>query len=177
MTDAMLAEQQEAAAQGGNRAEVVKRVEEELFAIYSNLALDEKPKQLEQRGGAFYSEAAVNLMRSLYNGTNDIQTLNVANRGILDFLPDDASIEVNCVVTKTGPLPLPLTQIPPMAKGLIHAVKTYEQLAIDAAVTGDRSLAIQALAHHPLVPSVEVAIAMLDEMLEANKEYLPAFFA
>lgn len=63
-----------------------------------------------------------------------------------------------------------------MATGLIHAVKTYEQLAIDAAVTGDRSLAIQALAHHPLVPSVEVAIAMLDEMLEANREYLPAFF-
>lgn len=119
----------------------------------------------------------MNLMRSLYNGTNDIQTLNVANRGILDFLPDDASIEVNCVVTKTGPLPLPLTKIPPMAKGLIHAVKTYEQLAIDAAVTGDRSLAIQALAHHPLVPSVEVAIVMLDEMLEANREYLPAFFA
>lgn len=176
MTDAMLAEQLESVKKGENRAEVVKRVEEELFAIYANLELNEKPKQLEQRGGAFYSEAAVNLMRSLHNGTNDIQTLNVANRGILNFLPDDASIEVNCVVTKTGPLPLPLTKIPPMATGLIHAVKTYERLAIDAAVKGDRSLAIQALAHHPLVPSVEVAIAMLDEMLEANKEYLPAFF-
>ncbi|MNP52740.1 putative 6-phospho-beta-glucosidase [compost metagenome] len=64
-----------------------------------------------------------------------------------------------------------------MAKGLIHAVKTYEQLAIDAAVTGDRALALQALAHHPLVPSVDVAIRMLDEMLEANKEFLPNFFA
>lgn len=116
-------------------------------------------------------------MRSLHNGSNDIQTLNVANRGILDFLPDDASIEVNCVVTKNGPLPLPLTKIPTMAKGLIHAVKTYEQLAIDAAVTGDRALALQALAHHPLVPSVDVAIRMLDEMLEANKEFLPNFFA
>jgi 6-phospho-beta-glucosidase len=176
MTDAMLEEQLESLQTGGNRAEVVKRVEEELFELYNDPDLKDKPKQLEQRGGAFYSEAAVNLMRSLYNGTNDIQTLNVANQGIIDFLPDDASIEVNCVVTKTGPLPLPLTKVPPMAVGLIHAVKTYERLAIDAAVTGDRGLAIQALAHHPLVPSVEVAIQMLDEMLEANKEYLPQFF-
>jgi len=63
-----------------------------------------------------------------------------------------------------------------MAKGLIHAVKTYEQLAIDAAVTGDRALALQAMVHHPLVPSVDVAVRMLDEMLEANKEFLPNFF-
>jgi len=177
MTDEMLKEQLASHEKGINRAEVVKRVEEELFELYSDVDLQDKPKQLEQRGGAFYSEAAVNLMRSLYNGTNDIQTLNVANNGILDFLPDNASIEVNCVVTKNGPLPLPLTKIPPSAVGLIHAVKTYEQLAIDAAVTGDRGLAIQAMAHHPLVPSVGIAIKMLDEMLEANKEYLPRFFA
>lgn len=177
MTDEMLKEQMESLSQGINRAEVVKRVEEELFELYSNLELNEKPKQLELRGGAYYSEAAVNLMRSLHNGSNDIQTLNVANRGILDFLPDDASIEVNCVVTKNGPLPLPLTRVPVMAKGLIHAVKTYEQLAIDAAVTGDRSLALQALVHHPLVPSVDVAVRMLDEMLEANKAFLPNFFS
>lgn len=135
MTDAMLEEQLESFHKGENRAEVVKRVEEELFELYNDPDLNEKPKQLEQRGGAFYSEAAVNLMCSLYNGKNDIQTLNVANQGIIDFLPDDASIEVNCVVTQNGPLPLPLTKIPPMATGLIHAVKTYERLAIEAAVT------------------------------------------
>ncbi|GAB6992227.1 6-phospho-beta-glucosidase [Paenibacillus pini] len=176
MTDAMLEEQLDSVKTGGNRAEVVKRVEAELFELYNDPELKDKPKQLEQRGGAFYSEAAINLMRSLHNGTNDIQTLNVANKGTIDFLPDDASIEVNCVVTKNGPLPLPLTKIPRSAVGLMHAVKTYEQLAIDAAVTGDRGLAIQAMAHHPLVPSVEVAIQMLDDMLEANKEYLPQFF-
>lgn len=176
MTDAMLEEQLESLGRGENRAEVVKRVEEELFTLYSDPELKEKPKQLEQRGGAFYSEAAVNLMVSLHNGSNDIQTLNVANRGIIDFLPDDASIEVNCVVTKTGPLPLPITTFPPMAKGLIHAVKTYERLAIDAAVTGDRDLALQALVHHPLVPSVQTAMDLLEEMLEANKALLPKFF-
>ncbi|MHA0855663.1 6-phospho-beta-glucosidase [Paenibacillus sp. CMAA1364] len=177
MMDEMLKEQLESVKSGGNRAEVVKRVEEELFELYKDPELQDKPKQLEQRGGAYYSEAAVNLMISLYNGTNDIQTLNVANNGIINFLPDDASIEVNCVVTKNGPIPLQLTKIPHAAVGLIHAVKTYEQLAIEAAVTGDRGLAIQAMAHHPLVPTVQIAIDMLDEMLEANKQYLPLFFS
>ncbi|SDX32213.1 6-phospho-beta-glucosidase [Paenibacillus sp. CF384] len=176
MTDEMLAEQQESFKRDGNRAAVVKRVEDELFQLYADPNLSEKPKQLEQRGGAYYSEAAVNLMKSLYNGKNDIQTLNVANNGTIDFLPDNASIEVNCVVTKTGPLPLPLTNVPLHVKGLIHAVKTYEQLTIEAAVTGSRDIALQAMVHHPLVPSVEIAIKLLDEMLEANKDYLPQFF-
>ncbi|WP_219835111.1 6-phospho-beta-glucosidase [Paenibacillus sp. R14(2021)] len=176
MTDEMLAEQQEALLRDGHRAAVVKRVEDELFRLYSDPELNEKPKQLEQRGGAFYSEAAVNLMKSLHNGTNDIQTLNVANRGVIDFLPVEAAIEVNCVVTRNGPLPLPLTRVPAHVKGLIHAVKTYEQLAIRAAVTGDRDLALQAMVHHPLVPNVNTAIPLLNEMLEANKAYLPQFF-
>lgn len=177
MTDAMLAEQQASVKTQGNRAEVVKRVEKELFQLYSNPDLQEKPKQLEQRGGAYYSEAAVNLMRSLYNGTGDVQTLNVLNKGILPFLPDDACIEVNCVVTAAGPVPLQLTSVPEPSRGLIQAVKTYEALTIQAAVTGDRSIALQAMAHHPLVPSVSVAKALLDEMLEANRVYLPQFFS
>jgi len=163
-------------SKNGTRAEVVKRVEDELFQLYSDPNLQEKPKQLEQRGGAFYSEAAVNLMNSLYNDRRDIQTLNVLNGKILDFLPPDASIEVNCVVTSQGPLPLPVTRVPEQAKGLIHAVKTYERLTIEAALTGDREVALQAMASHPLVPSVNVAKKLLDEMLERNKSYLPAFF-
>jgi 6-phospho-beta-glucosidase len=126
--------------------------------------------------GAYYSEAAVNLMKSLYNDTRDIQTLNVRNGTILDFLSEDACIEVNCVVTKQGPIPLSISTIPQAVKGLIHAVKTYEQLAIEAAVSGDRGLALQALAHHPLVPSVKIAEQMLEEMLEQNKAFLPQFF-
>ncbi|WP_172199520.1 6-phospho-beta-glucosidase [Saccharibacillus qingshengii] len=172
----LLAEQQELAAKGETRAETVQRLENELFELYKDVNLAEKPKQLEQRGGAYYSEAAVKLMNSLYNDKGDIQTLNVANNGILDFLPDDACIEVNCKVLKTGPVPVPVEIVPEAAKGLIHAVKAYERLAIEAAVTGSRELALTALAHHPLVPSVNDAEAMLDEMLERNKGYLGRFF-
>ncbi|HEY4391605.1 MAG TPA: 6-phospho-beta-glucosidase, partial [Paenibacillus sp.] len=176
MMTEMFDEMKESLEKNGTRADVVSRVEKELFELYANEELEEKPKQLEQRGGAFYSEAAVHLMRSLYTGRNDIQTLNVANNGIFDFLPADASIEVNCVVTSEGPIPLVPQHIPEHLKGLLHAVKTYESLAIDAAVSGDRGLALQALAHHPLVPSVSVAKVLLEEMLEAHRRYLPNFF-
>lgn len=176
MTDSMLAEQLDSFQKHGSRAQIVKRLEDELFEIYKSPELNEKPKQLEQRGGAYYSEAAVNLMKSLYNDTRDIQTLNVANNGIIDFLSADACIEVNCIVTKTGPIPIALTKIPAHVKGLMHAVKTYEQLAIEAAVQGDRDLALQAIVHHPLVPSIDVGKRMLNELLEHNKPYLPNFF-
>ncbi len=175
MTDAMLAEQLESLKSSGTRAEVVKRVEDELFELYADPELQEKPKQLEQRGGAYYSEAAVNLMESLHNDRRDIQTINVRNGRTLDFLPEDASIEVNCVITGQGPIALPVSRVPEQAKGLIAAVKTYERLTIEAAITGDRDIALQAMVSHPLVPSVSVAKKLLDEMLEKNEPYLPTF--
>ncbi|MUG46055.1 6-phospho-beta-glucosidase [Paenibacillus woosongensis] len=177
MQNEMFAEMKESLRQNGTRADIVSRVEKELFELYEDETLEEKPKQLEQRGGAYYSEAAVRLMQSLYLGRNDIQTLNVANGGIYNFLPEDASIEVNCVVTSGGPIPLVPGHVPPHIKGLLHAVKTYESLTIEAAVTGNRELALQALVHHPLVPSVSTAKILLDEMLEAHRHYLPNFFA
>jgi 6-phospho-beta-glucosidase len=175
MTDSMLQEQLEALNKGGTRAEVVKKVEDELFELYKDPGLQEKPKQLEQRGGAYYSEAAVNVMDSLYNDKRDIQTLNVRNGRTLDFLPENACIEVNCLVTGNGPIPLAVSKVPEHVKGLIHAVKVYEQLTIEAAVSGDRGLVWQALVHHPLVPSAAVAKALMNEMLEKNQAYLPAF--
>ncbi|OIB04779.1 6-phospho-beta-glucosidase [Paenibacillus sp. LC231] len=172
----MLEEQQAAAVRGETRAETVQRLEEELFEIYEQPGLAEKPKQLEQRGGAYYSEAAVNLMKAIHTDSGEIQTLNVMNGDTLDFLPVDASIEVNCVVTKNGAFPVPVERVPAAAVGLIQAVKTYESLAIEAAVTGSREKALLALSVHPLIDSVGAAEAMLDEMLERNRSYLPRFF-
>ena len=177
LQDEMLKDQQEAANRGETRAETVQQLENELFEIYKDVNLDVKPKQLEKRGGAFYSEAAVRLMNSIYNDKRDIQTLNVPNNGTLDFLPDDAAIEVNCVVTRHGMYPVPVKTVPTAIKGLIAAVKSYESLAIEAAVTGSRDTALLALAIHPLVSSANAAEKLLDEMLEQNKAYLPRFFA
>ncbi|MEV2909452.1 6-phospho-beta-glucosidase [Paenibacillus larvae] len=176
LTDEMLKEQIASSKEQGTRAQVVKQVEDELFELYKDPDLKEKPKQLEKRGGAYYSEAAVNLMKSLFNVTKDIQTVNVRNGKTLDFLPEDSCIEVNCIITGQGPIPLSVSHVPEATKGLIQAVKSYEILTIEAAVTGDKGTALQALAHHPLITSVNTAEKLLDEMLEHNKLYLPKFF-
>lgn len=177
LTDEMLKEQIASSKEQGTRAQVVKQVEDELFELYRNPDLKEKPKQLEKRGGAYYSEAAVNLMKSLFNDAKDIQTLNVRNGKTLDFLPEDSCIEVNCLITGQGPIPLPVSHVPEAAIGLIRAVKSYEILTIEAAVTGDKGIALQALAHHPLITSINTAEKILNEMLEQNKSYLPKFFS
>ena len=174
--DEALAEEMESAKTKGTRAEVVKRIEKELFELYKDENLAIKPPQLEQRGGAYYSLAAINLITSIYNNRRDIQTVNVRNGGILPFLPDDASIEANCVIDADGAHPLRLeTVIPPQIRGLIQGVKAYEELTVEAAVHGDYGAGLQALTIHPLVTSSTVAKKILDDILAENRGYLPQF--
>lgn len=163
---------------GKTRADDVQEVEAELFELYRRPELTEKPKQLEKRGGAYYSEAAVRLMKSIYGDKGDIQVVNVRNGGIVSCLPDDASIEVNCVIKADGAHPLQLSApLPPQIRGLLQLVKSYEELTIEAAVHGDRKAALQALTVHPLVGDEAVAKAVLADILAANADYLPQFAA
>ncbi|GIN72331.1 6-phospho-beta-glucosidase [Bacillus sp. J14TS2] len=160
----------------GTRAEVVKRVEKELFELYKNPNLCDKPEQLEKRGGAYYSEAAVRLITSIYNSKKDIQTVNVQNKGVIPCLPNNVSVEVNCVIDSEGATPVQITTpITPQIRGLLQVVKAYEELTIEAAVHGDYEKALQALVIHPLVGSLKSAKPLLDEILAANKDYLPNF--
>ncbi|MBS4179014.1 6-phospho-beta-glucosidase [Lederbergia citrea] len=176
MKDEMLAEQLESVKTKGTRAEVVKRVEEELFELYKDPNLAIKPPQLQERGGAYYSEAALNLVSSIYNNKGDIQTVNVQNNGIIPCLPDDVSVEVNCVIDSQGAHPIQLsTEITPQIRGLLQVVKAYEELTVQAGVTGDYDTAVQALTINPLVGSVNLAKSILDDVLAENKKYLPQF--
>ncbi|MEN6566729.1 MAG: 6-phospho-beta-glucosidase [Veillonellales bacterium] len=179
MTDALLAEEQAAAAPGGagTRAEVVKMVEARLFELYKDPQLAEKPAELEKRGGAYYSDAAVSLISAIYNDKREIHTVNTINRGTISGLPADCVIETNCVISKNGALPLTVGELPPELFGLVQHVKAYEMLAIEAGVHGDRSKALQALVNHPLVPSVGVAKQLLADLLLLNAAYLPQFKA
>lgn len=176
MADRMLKEEKEKAATEGTRGEVVKRVEKELFEIYKNPELAEKPEQLEKRGGALYSYAACNLMSSIVNNKKDIQVVNVRNNGAIADLPEDVVIETNCVIDRNGAHPLNVGRVPAKIRGLMQVVKAYEELTIEAGVKGDYDAALQALTIHPLVPSAEVAKRILDEILDANRDYLPQFF-
>ena len=123
-----------------------------------------------------YSQAAINLIDSIYNDTKDLQVVDVQNQGLIPQLLEDAVIETNCVIGKDGAKPLRDTQVPREVLGLICQVKSYENFTIEAALSGDRNKAFLAFLNHPLVHDAVDAKGALEEMLEANREYLPAFF-
>jgi 6-phospho-beta-glucosidase len=172
----MLEEELAAAKEKGTRAEVVKKLEAELFELYKDPNLAVKPSQLEKRGGAYYSDAACNLINSIYNDKRDIQPVNVRNNGAIAGIPDDSAVEVNCVITKEGPIPISVGALPFAVNGLVQQIKSFERVACKAAVTGDYRTALVAMTINPLVPSDTIAKKILDEMLEAHKPYLPQFF-
>ncbi|SEU06322.1 6-phospho-beta-glucosidase [Lacrimispora sphenoides] len=162
--------------EGRVRGEVVKKVEEELFELYKDENLDVKPKQLEMRGGARYSDAACNLICSLHNNTGDIQYVDVRNNGTITNLPADSAVEAACIITSGGPKPIAVGELKPQINGTIQTIKTFERLVCEAAVTGNRDLAVTALNMNPLCASDHDANAVIHELLEAHKEYLPQFF-
>jgi len=162
--------------ENGTRAEVVKKVEQELFEKYKDPDLNIKPPELEKRGGAHYSDAACNLICSIYNDKKDIQYVNTLNKGSIPFLPGDVAVETSAIITKEGPVPLAVGDLPVAAQGLVYSIKSFERVAAEAAVTGDYKTALLAMVINPLVPGDEIAKVILDEMMEAHKEHLPQFF-
>ncbi len=174
-TSDILEKQLEEFKTGTTRAEVVQQLENELFELYKDEHLDIKPPQLEQRGGAYYSDAACNLISSIFNDRGDIQTLNVRNDGAISDLPGESAVEVNCVVTKAGPKPIAVGELPVSVSGLVHQIKSFERVAAEASVTGSYETALLAMAINPLVTSDVKAKQLLDDMLDVHKEYLPQF--
>jgi 6-phospho-beta-glucosidase len=167
---------QEVLTAGKTRGEVVAEIEKELLTRYNDPHLDVKPPELNQRGGALYSEAAFRLMFSLLSDQRDVQVLIVRNDGAIPQLPADASVEIPCVVGAAGPAPIARGKLPPSTRPLFEAVKTSESLCIEAAVQGSKRLARLAMLANPLVPGYEAAECITDELLEAHRAYLPQFY-
>jgi len=155
------------------RAEEVARLEAELLELYADPTLDRKPDQLARRGGAWYSEAAVDLLRSLTDNRRDVQVVNTANGLTLPFLPADAVIEVPAVISGGGAVPVPVEPIEPLLRGLIAHVYAYEELALDAATRGGRDRVYEALLAHPLVGQADQAECLTDRLLAENATFLP----
>ena len=175
-TKEQLEEELEQFKEGKVRGEVVSHVEEELFELYKDENLDIKPTQLAQRGGAKYSDAACNLIASIYTDKGDIQYVDVRNNGSISNLPSESAVEVACRITADGPKPLATGELKPQINGTIQTIKSFERMVCEAAVTGNRDLAVTALDMNPLCPSDELANIVVDELLEAHKDYLPQFF-
>ena len=151
-------------------------IERGLLEMYRDPNLAEKPALLEQRGGAYYSEAAAQLIASLYAGTDDVQVVDVRNDGALPDLPDDAVVEIPARVGRDGARADRLDPLAPEMLGLVQQVKAYERLTVKAAVDGDREAGLKALLANPLVARYNVARPLFDALLEANRSHLPRFF-
>lgn len=159
-----------------SRGEIVKEVEAALMEKYADENEFVKPPELSMRGGALYSEAALQLILSLTFDRRDVQILVTRNNGSIPDLPDDASVEVPCVVGAHGVTPLHMGPLPETIRALCQQAKAWESWTVEAGVTGDRDAALMAMMTNPLVPSYDVAKGLLDEMLPANKEFLPQFY-
>jgi len=175
LTPAMLADEIEAAKSKGTRAEQVMKVEQELFELYASPSLDEKPEQLSFRGGAYYSEVAVELINAIHNNLGKEMVVNTRNNGAIHGLDDDAVVETNSIIDAQGARPLAFGPLPPAMNGLTQQVKAFEYLTIEAAVHGCRKSALLALVTNPLVGNVTDAQALLDEVLTLNRQWLPQF--
>jgi 6-phospho-beta-glucosidase len=172
-TDRVLAGQRAGAK---SRAAEVMELEAGLLDLYRDPGLDTKPKLLEERGGAFYSDAAAALVASLHAGTGDVQVVNVRNGGAIPNLPSEAVVEIAGTIDRDGAHPLPVDPLADDMLGLVQHAKAYELLTIEAAQTGDRGGALRALIANPLVGDADRAVPLLNALLEANRAHLPRFF-
>jgi 6-phospho-beta-glucosidase len=159
-----------------SRAEVVMDVERDLLRQYADPALTAPPPELMKRGGAYYSTVATQLLNSHYNDLGETHVVNTMHGGAVPGWPADWVLELPCRVDRAGIHPLPAEPLPPVAFGLLAQVKAYELLTVEAAVHGDRAAAYQALLAHPLGPSADKVQAVLDDMLETHRAYLPQFW-
>ncbi len=155
------------------RAEAVKAIEDELLALYADPSVDTKPEALERRGGAFYSEAAVELLDAMRGTPGPARVVNLRNDGTLPFLPDDHVIEVPARFSEGRFVAEPVAPLPDDLAGLIAAVSGYERLALDAAVHGGRDRVLRAMRAHPLVLQHDRAERLTDLLLAENARFLP----
>ncbi|HZP73154.1 MAG TPA: hypothetical protein VFA97_07225 [Gaiellaceae bacterium] len=156
-----------------SRAEEVLAIETELLHMYEDESVDEKPELLGRRGGAFYSEAAVELLASLLGTSQrNRHVVNVRNRGTLAFLPDEAVVEVPARVGDGEIVPLPMPQLEATYRGLVAHISAYEDLALEAALHGGRERVFRALLAHPLIGQTRQADALTDLLIDANRRFL-----
>jgi 6-phospho-beta-glucosidase len=159
-----------------SRAEEVMAIEKELFAQYAEPDRSEPPEGLMQRGGAYYSTVATQLLNAHFNDLQETHIVNVPHRGAVPGWPSDWVLEMPCKIGQDGIKPIPADPLPPVCFGLLSAIKMYELLTVEAAVYGDRNAAYQALLAHPLGPTADKVQDVLDDMLQTHRDYLPRFW-
>lgn len=158
------------------RANIVQSLEDELFEIYKNPELNEKPEQLERRGGAYYSDVACSIISSIHNDKKEIHVVNTVNKGYIKDLPEGCAIEITSRITKYGASPVYIGYLPDSIKGDVVQMKNFEELLVDGIVERNLDKIKMALQIHPLTHSVIDLERAFDELVEAHKDYLGYFY-
>lgn len=159
----------------GTRAQQVKETEAELFELYKDPNLNYKPEQLSKRGGAHYSDAACECIASIYGDKRTHMVVSTVNNGAIPDLPSDSIVEVSSIITGKGPIPMAWGKFGPAERGWLQVMKAMEECVIEAAVTGDYGMAMQAFILNPQIVSGATCKVILDELLVAHEKYLPQF--
>lgn len=161
---------------GGARATVVQKVEKQLFDLYKNPDLNVKPKELELRGGAYYSDAACEVISAIYNDKQTEQYVNFPHNGHIDNIPSDWAVEMTCTIGRDGAKPHPrITHFDEKVLGLIYTIKGFEIAASNAALSGEFNDVLLAMNLSPLIHSDKDAEILAREMLLAHEKLLPNF--
>jgi 6-phospho-beta-glucosidase len=160
---------------GVPRAATVAEIERELLEMYRDPSLTEKPALLEQRGGAFYSEAATQLVAGLVSGDANPQVVDIRNAGTIAGLADDDVVEIPARIEAGGCVRLRQAPLAPELLGLVQHVASYERLAARASLSGDPVDVRKALLAHPLVGQWGVVEELVEKLLAADAAHLPQF--
>ncbi len=172
-TEACLARQSAAKT---TRGEDVLKIEDALFARYADPARNTKPDELSKRGGAHYSTAALAVMESVLNDSGRRQIVCCANHCAVPGFDNETCVEVPARIGGDGAMAIEQDTPPASIRGLMQCVKAYETLTVEAAMTGDREIAFQAMLANPLMPGALGSKALLDDLLKTNEEYLRGTF-
>jgi len=170
----MLAKEQSEAALGGpgTRGEQVLRTQDELFEIYKRPETCKKPRELENRGGAYYSTVATILIKALSGNGSEVMSVNYPNLGAITDMPNQSVVETNCLVDVNGVQPLSFGPLPKSISGLIHQVKNYETLTVEASVEQSYDKAVLALLSHPLVHGYKNSVSLVNELIANHAQYV-----
>ena len=163
--DEVLAEQLE----GVPRAETVMEIERDLLEMYRDPTLMTKPALLEQRGGAFYSEAATGLISALASDSGEIHVVDMRNGTTVGGMAPDDVVEIPARIHADGARALEQPEVAPELLGLMQHVSAYERLTAEAAVTRDVATARKALLTHPLIGQYAIADELLERLVGAER--------
>jgi 6-phospho-beta-glucosidase len=170
--DEVLAEQR---AKDRTRAEAVMALLPDVLASYRREADAAYPRPSMARASEEHGDFAVSIMAAILAGSERRAIVNLPNRGQVPDLPIGSVVETPAIVRGRSIDPLAQGGLPEEVRDLVRQVAEHAGLTAEAAVAGDRGLAIRAMAAHPLVPSADVAAALVDAYLTAHAAYLPAF--